>query len=283
MDELGREVVEFARRFPTGARLALFSALAVLIVSNLLMVAVQGALIIAGSDGLDWHTYQAATRQFGADLYGGSGDWWYGWRYSPIAVFPLAIVGLIGEAAWRILHFVALLALPGWTRLIAAASYPLWFDVHAGNILVFILVAAYWALRGNPWAIGGTLTFALLVPRPLLVPIVIWLLWKRPEWRCPFAILFVVHGLAVAATGYGADWLETLVSIGLGGSVLDVGPGAIFGWWWLVAAIPIAGWAFSRGYPATAGLLLQPLLAALLPPHAPRRWRSKVAIAVRAA
>lgn len=154
MDGPGRDVVAFARRCPMGPRLALLSALAVLIASNFLMVAVQGALIVSGSDGLDWHTYREATRQFGADLYGGVGDWWYGWRYSPIAVFPLAIVVLIGEAAWRVLHFVALLALPGWTRLIAAASYPFWFDVHAGNILVFILVAAYWALRGNPWAIA---------------------------------------------------------------------------------------------------------------------------------
>lgn len=247
-------------RFAAPWRWLLYGAIALLIATNLLMVALQGTLILSGSDALDWHTYVEAVARWGSpDLYQRT-EWWYGWRYSPVAVPLFAPIAWMGETAWRLLHLVALAGLPGWRRLVALASYPFWFDVHAGNILIFVAVAAYWALRGNRWGIGATLLIALLVPRPFMLPLVAWIMWKEPEWRWPFAAMFVVHAALVLASGYAFDWLALLLRVGGEEAALNINaaPSALIGLWWMVAAVPLAAWAFWRGRPATAGLLLQP-------------------------
>jgi hypothetical protein len=232
-----------------------------LIITNLFMVAVQGALIVSGSDGYDFATYHAAVERLAIGTLYSPAEPWYDWRYSPVMVFPLALVTWIGQEGWRALHFVALIGLPGWARLIALASYPFWFDVAAGNILTFVLVAAYWALRGSRFATGSTLALSLLVPRPMMLPVVVWLLWKQRGWRVPFVAMVLIHGAAVIATGYGSEWIAKLTTV-TGAELVpfstNVAPSAIVGLWWLVAAIPLSAWLFTRGYPASAGLMLQP-------------------------
>lgn len=249
-------------RFSLPWRWALYAALALLVVTNLLMVALQIALIVSGSDALDWIVYGVMVERFEDGTLYQPAEWWYGPRYSPVAVLPMVAIAWVGETAWRALHLVALLALPGWTRLIALASYPFWLDVHAGNIMAFVLVAAFWALRGNRWAIGATLVIALLVPRPMMLPLAAWLLWQHPGWRWPFVGLFVAHAVGVVASGYAVEWAVTLIGAadsGSGvGSWLNVAPSALVGLWWMLAAVPLSAYAFWRGYPATAGLLLQP-------------------------
>jgi hypothetical protein len=240
-------------------RVALYAALSILIVANLIMVALQGALILSGSDAVDFATYRAATTRFLDGTLYVRAEWWYFWRYSPVAV-PLFIpVAVMGETAWRLLHGVALLGLRGPARYIALASYPFWFDVSAGNVMIFVAVAAFWAVRGNRWAIGATLLLALFIPRPLMVPLVIWLLWKHPRARWPFGIAFTVHLLAVAATGYGSAWLSVLAASRFQVSaIVNVAPSALIGGWWLILAVPASVLLILRDRPATAGLLLQP-------------------------
>lgn len=223
------------------------------LVASCLMI----ALMLLGSDPLDWRVYEVAVARYGQpDLYDsvlGAASY----RYSPVAIYPLSVLTLMPEELWRALHIAALFLLP--YPMIGLVAFPFWFDVHAGNLVTFIVVAAYWALRGNRWATGILLTLTLLIPRPMMVPLVLWVLWKRPEWRVPFVALFVVHAAAVVATGYADEWVSGLLSAGseVDGKV-NIGPTQLIGYWWLLAALPLAGWAFWRGYPATAGLLVQP-------------------------
>jgi hypothetical protein len=265
-----------------------YLALALLAVANLAQVGMQISWILLQSDGTDWHVFAVAWDRFRDGSLYVDESWWYIFRWSPVAAPLLIPVALIGQTAWRIMHVAALLAIPGWRRLVLLASYPFWFDVQAGNIMIFVLVAAYWALRGNRWAIGATLAIALLVPRPLMIPLVAWLLWKHVRWRLPFAVMFAVHAAAVVATGYAMDWMRILVNATPQMLAdLNVGPSAVFGTWWLLAAVPLAAWAFWRGHPATSGLLLQPywlpyyLLMPLADHYEPQSRRYSTSLASR--
>lgn len=240
-------------------RWALYAAVGLLVATNLLMVALQGALIVAGSDAVDFITYQAAVERWGGDLYTKT-EWWYGWRYSPVAVPIFAVLTWPGVWVWRAAHIAALFLLPGWRRWVALASYPLWFDLHAGNVLVFVVVAAYWALRGNRWATGIMLLMALLMPRPMMLPLVAWVMWKQPAWRWPFVGMFVAHAALVWWSGYGPAWIARLLEVGGEEVALNINaaPSAFLGAWWFVIAVPVAIALFWKGKPATSGLFLQP-------------------------
>lgn len=226
--------------------------------ASLAVSGVYIAAMLAGSDALDFAVYQLAIKRFADGALYDFGPVWYGWRYSPVAVFPLALVVPLGETVWRLLHVAAVFALPGWTRWIVLASFPFWFDVMAGNVMTFVFVATFWALRGNRWATGALLVTALLVPRPLMLPLVVWILWTRPEWRVPFALVTVAH-TAIALATY-PEWFALIVWAGGAqvGSAVNLAPSALVGVWWMLVAVPLAAWAWWRGRPALSGLLLQP-------------------------
>lgn len=261
-------------------RWALLIALGLFVAVNVVMASLQIAAMLLGSDALDWQTYVLAGERFQAGTLYEQAESWYGWRYSPLAAIPFVTLAPLGETIWRVLLLASLLALPRRLIFLALASYPLWFAIHAGSVMVLVVVAAYWALRGRWWAVGTFFVLALLIPRPLMVPIVIWILWKQPGWRIPFGVLFVVHLGLVAATGYLDDWGQVLLSTGAQeiGSVFNVAPSAIIGPAWLLLAIPLAVWAFRSRRPALAGLLIQPywlpyyLLILLADPLPSRSW-----------
>jgi len=249
-------------------RYLVWPATVVLLVANAVMVALSGALIVAGSDALDFEVYRVMAERYPLGTMYESHDWWYQPRYSPVAVVPLSIVAWLGQDVWRLMHFAALIGLPGWTRLVALGTYPFWLDVHAGNVLIVVTVAAYWAVRGNRWGIAATLLLALLIPRPMMLPIVVWVLWKHPAWRWGFAVLFGVHLVAVAATGYASDWIAILLTATEGGSgvgsFLNAAPSAFMGLWWMALAVPAAIWALSRGASRDGRTAPPALLAAAL-------------------
>jgi hypothetical protein len=268
------QLVDVALRWALLAAIGLFAAV------NLVVASLQIAVMLLGSDAVDWETYVLAGDRFWAGTLYQPAESWNGWRYSPVAVFPFFVLAPLGETIWRVLLLASLGALPRRLTFLALASYPLWFAIHAGSVMVLVVVAAYWALRGRWWAIGAFLVLALLIPRPLMVPIVIWILWKETRWRIPFAILIVVHLGLVATTGYLDDWVRVLIATGAEEieSVFNVAPSAIIGPAWLLLAIPLAVWAFRAGRPALSGLLLQPywlpyyLLILLADPLPSRSW-----------
>lgn len=186
----------------------------------------------------------------------------YIYNWSPVAAYGLAVLDWMGPDLWRLLHVPAALAFPTWTmRLLVLASYPFWFDLNNGNIMVFVALLAVYAMRGHRWAGWGFLAVTLLVPRPLMLPIAGWLLWREPTYRVGFVTLFALHAGAVLATGWAFDWLASMTKEGWQvASVFNVGPSRILGAWWLLAGVPLAWWLFRRGQTGWAGLALSPYI-----------------------
>jgi len=242
-------------------RILLGVGLLVVVVMNALLVANQISIILAGYPGADLVDYQlAAKRVWEGGLY--TSDGVYHFRYSPVAAYLFAPLGLITPMVWRALHVAAALALPTWpTRLLLLASWPFAFDLQLGNVITFVLLAAAWAMRGNRIGALVFLAFCLLFPRPLMLPIAAWLLWRQPWSRWPFLLMFVVHAALVVASGWGGAWIAQLfASTEEIGSAFNIGPSALVGLWWLVLGIPLGAWLFWRGRVGLAGLAISPYL-----------------------
>lgn len=232
---------------------------AIVATPNVYLVARSISIVLSGSPVVDWHHFvEAGLRVHAGGLYEIAFD--YGFRYSPVLAIVFGFIAPIGELAWRILHVGAALALPNWPmRLITLASWPFWFDVEAGNVLVFVLLAAAWALRGNRVAIGAFFVMAVLMPRPLILPILAWLLWRHPGLRVPFVSIVVLHTLAVWTTGWGAEWVSVLLnSTDEVESPLNLGPSRFVGLTGALVALPVAAWLTWRGRLGWASLLAAP-------------------------
>ena len=218
-----------------------------------------------GWPAVDWTVYQGAAAvgwkpELYSELTGVSAcDACY-YRYSPAAVPLFALLAPMGETAWRLLHVLAL-PLLGWQLAITVAlSWPFWADVASGNLLTFVLIASVAAIRGNRLGIGAVFVLALLMPRPVILPLVAWLLWNRPEWRRPFVGLFAIHALVVLLSGVGANWIEALLAEAMETEVFNVAPSFWFGGWWLLIGIPLAVWLWFKDHPGAAGLAMSPYL-----------------------
>lgn len=248
---------------------------------NLYLVSRSLGLIAGGAPAVDWLQYVDAARRLaqGGDLY--AVEETYAFHYSPLLAWAFGPLGLLGTALWRGLHVVAALALPTWPmRLLALASWPLWYDVETGNLVIFVVLAAAWALRGSRISIGAFLVLALLVPRPLMVPVAVWLLWKHPAWRIPFVAAAIVHVALVLVTGWADAWLgAVLAASGDVGIPSNVGPSRFIGVVpWMAIGLPLAAWLTWRGRLGLASLAVSPywlpyyLLALLLELVGRDRW-----------
>ena len=242
-------------------RIVIGVGLVVVVVGNALLVANQFSIMLAGYPGADLAVYQEAARRiWEGGLY--ANDSSYLFRYSPVAAYLFAPLGLITPWTWRALHVAGALALPTWPmRLLLLASWPFAFDLQLGNVMTFVLLAAAWGLRGNRIGALVFLGSSLLFPRPFMLPIGAWLLWRQAWLRWPFLGMFVVHAALVVATGLGGAWLTQLfASTREVGSVFNVGPTAVVGFWWLLIGIPLGAWFFWRGRVGLAGLAISPYL-----------------------
>lgn len=251
----------------------------VLAAVNIYLAARSIGLIVGGAPAVDWDQYvEASRRVHGGDLYAVTDT--YAYHYSPLMAYAFGPLSWLGTTGWRALHLVAAVALPTWPmRALALVSWPLWYDVEAGNILVFVVLAAAWALRGSRLATGAYLLLVLLVPRPLMLPLAAWLLWQRPEWRLPFAVAFAAHLIGVVATGWGDEWLAAMLAAGGDvGIPSNIGPSRFIGTVpWLLVGVPLAAWLTWKGRVGLAGVAASPywlpyyLLMLLL--ELPRRGR----------
>jgi hypothetical protein len=170
--------------------------------------------------------------------------------------YVFAVIGGMGAFAWRIVHVAAALAMPTWPmRLVTLAAWPFWYDVETGNVLVFVVLSAAWALRGRSVGIGAFLVLTLWFPRPLMLPILAYLLWKQPAWRVPAVALAVVMTLAALASGWAWDWVRLLTTLGAeAGSPNNLGPTRFLGPWWLLIGVPLAVWLTRRKHLGWASL-----------------------------
>jgi hypothetical protein len=139
------------------------------------------------------------------------------------------------------------------------ASYPFWFDVQTGNLMTFVTLAGLLALRGSRAATAAFLVLAVLVPRPLMLPLAAWLLWHRPATRLPFVVFFVAHAVVVVWLGYGQDWLAALTDVNAElANAYNFGPSRFIGEWWIPIGLALAAWLTWRGNLGFASLVISP-------------------------
>lgn len=214
-----------------------------------------------GPDNIDWSLWASLPELIErGDIYSPS-DFPFVW--SPVAAYLMAGVSLLGYWPWVALHVAVVFLLRDW-RLIGLTliAWPFWLDAALGNTMTFFMVAGVLALRGSRgWGVAY-LVGCLLIPRPVQLPLALWLLWNRPDLRLPLIGLFAVHALVVLFSGYGAEWIATALSLGGGVSRATnaIGPSGWFGLGWLIAGIPLGVWLFLRGHVGWAGVTITPYL-----------------------
>lgn len=237
-------------------------AIALLATLNVMLLTLTDWTMLRGGSGADWTIFGEAGRRIleGGALYASEDN--YAFRYSPLLAYAFAVLSGMGPLLWRALH-VAVAASLGlrspWLAAAVLVSWPFWFDVEAGNLMIFVLALAVWALSGRDWAICGFLVLTLLAPRPLMLPVAVWLLWQHPEWRLRFAALFVLHGAAVLLTGWALPWLGALVaSSSEMGSILNYGPSRVIGVAWIPVGLGLAAFFMWRRRLGLASLAASP-------------------------
>lgn len=233
-----------------------------IVVLNFYLFTETNWTMLRGGAGADWTIFTEAGQRaiHRTALYASEDN--YAFRYSPLLAYFFAAITPMGALIWRALHVLAAASLglrSPWLAVLVLLSWPFWFDVEAGNILIFVLLLAVWAVSGRRWATGGYLALLLLAPRPLMLPIAIWLLWKRPEWRVPFLALFVVHGVLVALSGWGPVWVGALVGSSTEiESLLNFGPSRLIGLAWVPIGLAIAAYFIRHGRLGMASLAASP-------------------------
>lgn len=239
-------------------------AWAALLTVNFILVAVTVSAFFLADIGNDWWVYrEAGERVFGTGLYEWGDSQHLVWRYSPVMAWGFAALAPIGFWGWAALHFAALLLIPRRLALYALLSFPFWVDVYNGNTLTFVFVAAVLALRGSR---GWSLVFlalCLLIPRPFMLPVMAWLLWKDRGLWLPFLGLFAVHAALVLVSGWGPEWMDALLfRSSEDPRTIDNNwsPSALIGSWWLLIGVPLAGWLTWRGRLGLASLAISPYL-----------------------
>ena len=237
------------------------AVLLALAVPSLILSTVLVALIFLDGTPFDWWLWeQAAARALDGDLFEWGAPSPYGptetydFRYSPLYAVIMVPFSALGLDVWRLLHILALAGLPRRVALLTLAFAPFWYDVLHGNVMAFVVVLAYLALAGGRWAAVGYFAMCILVPRPLMLPVAAWLVWRRPESR-PIALGFaLLGGLTLLYPGY----LEALVAANSVLAIDNVAPSAWFGWAWVPIGLGLAAWLTVTGRLGLASLAIMP-------------------------
>jgi len=221
-------------------------------------------LVAAGSVAFDWRIFVEAGERFwerSPDLYEVNDV--YSFRHSPLFAMAMPAVAWIGTLGVRLVTLAAVAAMPTWPmRLLALASWPLAIDLQHGALITVLVCVAAWALRGSRIAAIAYLFLALLSPRPLMLPVVAFLLWQQRWLRLPAVALVVAYAVAVAFTGYGDDWIAMLVTSGLDmyGTPLNLSPSRFIGGAWIPLGLTLAAVLTWKGRPGFAALAINPYL-----------------------
>jgi hypothetical protein len=205
---------------------------------------------------LDWSVWaEIPTRLRDGSLY--ADDSFF--RYSPVAAWLRGAVSTLGYPLFVAAHVAMLAILPLPLAVAVGVSWPFWTDALVGNVFTFVALTAAAALRGSRWASLAYLSMLLLMPRPIMLPVAAWLLWKDRSLRAPFAAIFVLHGALVLSSGLGGDWIATLLSsTGDVDNSWNFGPSRFVGLGWLIVGGPLAVWLTLKGRLAWASLAISP-------------------------
>ena len=240
-------------------RAAIYAAIILAVAANVIGLA---TIVVDHERAFDWDIYVEAARRFPlGTLY--EWDHPYFYRYAPQFAPILGLLTWVGLPVWRVAHFLALAVLPSRRlAIVLLVSYPFWFDVNTGNLMVFVLLAAAWAYRGNGVATAAYLALCVLVPRPIMLPLLVWILWQRPAWRLPFIGIAAVGLLTALPTGYLPEWIGSLFRSGADEIANDfnLSPSRFIGAAWLIIGLPLAAWLTVRGRVGWASMAISPYL-----------------------
>lgn len=174
--------------------------LALVAAANALLVAREIGVLLSPERAYDYRVLLHASRlldPFAVPQY----------LWSPYAAWIIGPLLSLGFIPWCLLHLGALALLRRPLLIIAVGvSWPFWFDLTVGNVLIFVAVAAYHASRGNRVAIVAVLLITALAPRPLMLPLVGWLLWRQPMARKWLAAILILHLTLLIGTGFLVEW-----------------------------------------------------------------------------
>lgn len=247
--------MQLARALPVGLdwRWVLMAfALALLVMFNVQKVAL---MLLDPPPRWDWINLSAAVER--SDPYSVG----VGYRWSPVAHWLLVPVIAGGWWLFSAAHFAALTLIRD-RRVVAVAllSWPFWVDVMFGNVLTFVFVAAWLALSGNRYATWAFYALTVLIPRPLMFPVAVYLLWKQPESRVPLAVIFVAHALLVVWSGLGDEWIGRLLVANEMEHVANFALSRFIGSWWIPIGLALAAWLTWKGWLGLASVAAQPYL-----------------------
>jgi hypothetical protein len=250
-----------ARAWPSSASLRIRRhasqiGLGLLLVLNGALVGIQAGGFLAPGADVDFGYFARAVTL--ADPYAAIPD--YAYRWSPVMLAPLSFVLWIGIWPWRLLHVIAAATMPSWPlRIATLVSWPFLFDLQLGNLVTFVLWFAAWGLRGRWWGIAGFLALTLLVPRPLMLPVAAFLLWRHRDWWLPFACMFAVHAALVAASGLGPAWLDSFSRSAFDlTNDYNLAPTRWLGIAWLPVGLALAAILTLRGRLGLASMMASP-------------------------
>lgn len=242
----------------------ILGVVAVLAVPNAILLGEAFSFMATRDYVFDWWLFGEASSRIGTGtmydwgLPGQFGDV-YDYRYSPLFAYLVTPFTWWGIWLWRGLHLAALLLLPRRLALLVLLAWPFWLDVANANVMTFAVVLGFLALRGNRVAMLAYVALALLVPRPLYVPLLAWLAWRRPDWRLPMIAVVVAYGFLTLLTGEALPFLASLTrGTELIGLDYNWGPSALIGPAWLLLGVPLAAWLTWRGRVGWAGLAISP-------------------------
>jgi hypothetical protein len=228
--------------------------------ANFVLLAITIRGFFVGGAGYDWLIYlEAGRRVLSGELFEWSGA--YAWSYSPLLAYGFAFLAPIGIAGWSLLHFGALAFLPARRlAVLGLISWPFWVDLYNGNTMTFVFVAAAAALGGSSVGTFAYLGLCALMPRPLMLPLLVWILWRRPAWRLRFVLVAIVSLAGAFATGFLPSWVGALLGVGdaVAVSSRDIGPSAVIGPAWVAVGALLAAILTVRGRLGWASLAASP-------------------------
>lgn len=199
-------------------------------------------------------------------------------RYSPVAAWLFSGLTYLGYWPWFALHVAVLWLLRFSPPLIVltVVSWGWWLDAMMGNAFTFIFVAGLLAVRGSRgWALVY-LALLCLMPRPVQMPLAIWLVWKMPDVRLPAAAIIVTHGVLALLSGELGAWVRILASTASDPAGYNLSPTALIGLAWLIVGVPLSIWLTWKGRVGWAGLAITPYVFPiywLMPLIDLRYWR----------
>lgn len=238
-------------------QLVLFvSASAVFVAWSVVQVLNHLPWLLDGAPAADWFNLLAVdpAQPFADTAFAWSPPAAWIWHY---------LVAPLGLTLWRLLHLAALLLIRD--RLVIAAAlltFPFWIDVMNGNNVTFMFVAAWFALQGRRSGVIAFCVLAALVPRPIMVPTLAVLLWRRTDARWAFGLAAAaVIGFSLA-TGQLDDWVARLASTPANEmqQAWNKGPSRIIGPIWIPIGLVLGAIATVTGWIGAASLLIAPYL-----------------------